>query len=147
MLPFSTLWTVSQHFMKIPVARPMGSSVGLVTVRAALQFTHDHAGDAVTQRGDGAWIGPRRPCRLRGGAEGEKASLAHEEAVRRQTQGDMVIEAAPAAALELRQADLLLEFTIVLLDPVAALDVPDEVLERRVGRQRTQPEALAASAS
>ena len=72
---------------------------------------------------------PRPPCRLRRGAEGEKASLAHEEAVRRQTQGDMVIEAAPAAALELGQADLLLEFAIVLLDPVAALDVPDEVLE------------------
>src|SRR3954467_2305013 len=76
-----------------------------------------------------------------GARRGEKASLGHEEAVRRQTQGDMVIEAAPAAALELRQADLLLEFAIVLLDPVAALDVPDEVLERRVGRQRTQPEA------
>src|ERR687894_1013432 len=74
-----------------------------------------------------------------GARRGEKASLAHEEAVRRQTQGDMVIEAAPA--LELGQADLLLEFTIVLLDPVAALDVLDEVLERRVGRQRTQPEA------
>ena len=90
---------------------------------------------------------PRHPCQLRRGAEWEKASLAHEEAVSRQTQGDMVIEAAPAAALELGQADLLLEFTIVLLDPVAALDVPDEVLERRVGRQRTEPEALAASAS
>ena len=76
-----------------------------------------------------------------GARRGEKASLGHEEAVSRQTQGDMVIEAAPAAALELGQADLLLEFTIVLLDPVAALDVPDEVLERRVGRQRTQPEA------
>src|SRR3954462_9907063 len=75
-----------------------------------------------------------------GVSRGEKASLAHEEAVRRQTQGDMVIEAAPAAALELRQADLLLEFAIVLLDPVAALGVPDEVLERRVGRQRAQPE-------
>ena len=76
-----------------------------------------------------------------GARRGEKASLGHEEAVSRQTQGDMVIEAAPAAALELGQADLLLEFAIVLLDPVAALDVPDEVLERRVGRQRTQPEA------
>src|SRR3954462_2435456 len=75
-----------------------------------------------------------------GGPRGEKASLAHEEAVRRRTQGDMVIEAAPAAALEIRQADLLLEFAIVLLDPVAALGVPDEVLERRVGRQRAQPE-------
>src|SRR6478752_4929044 len=75
-----------------------------------------------------------------GARRGEKASLAHEEAVSRQTQGDMVIEAAPAAALELGQADLLLEFAIILLDPVAALDVPDEVLERRVGRQRTQPE-------
>ena len=76
---------------------------------------------------------------------GEKASLGHEEAVSRQTQGDMVVEAAPAATLELRQADFLLEFAIILLDPVAALDVPDEVLERR--GQRTQPEALAASAS
>src|SRR3954447_23935276 len=133
--------------MPSSVVRHLGSSVGLGAVRASLQFTHDHAGDAVTQRGDGVWIVTRRPCRLRWGAEGEKASLAHEEAVRRQTQGDMVIEAAPAAALELRQADLLLEFAIVLLDPVAALDVPDEDLERRVGRQRTQPEALAASAS
>ena len=53
----------------------------------------------------------------------------------------MVIEAAPAAALELGQTDLLLEFAIILLDPVAALDVPDEVLERRVGWQRAQPEA------
>src|SRR4029079_6387557 len=61
--------------------------------------------------------------------------------VRPETQGEGLIEAAPAAALELGQADLLLEFAIVLLDPVAALDVPDEVLERRVGRQRTQPEA------
>src|SRR4029453_14732612 len=78
-----------------------------------------------------------------GARRGEKASLAHEEAVRRQTQGDMVIEAAPAAALELGQADLLLEFAIVLLDPVAALGVPDEVLERRVGRQRAQPKVPA----
>ena len=46
---------------------------------------------------------------------GEKASLAHEEAVSRQTQGDkgdIVVEAAPAAALELGQADFLLEFAI-----------------------------------
>src|SRR3954464_12084621 len=87
--------------------------------------------------------GLRRAIRVGfGGAwRGEKASLAHEEAVRRQAQGDMVIEAAPATALEPRQADLLLEFAVVLLDPVAALDVPDEVLERRVGRQRAQPEA------
>src|SRR4051795_3909340 len=53
----------------------------------------------------------------------------------------MVVEAAPAAALELCQADLLLEFAIILLDPVAALGMSDEVLERRVGRQRAQPEA------
>jgi len=66
---------------------------------------------------------------------GEKASLAHEEAVRRQTQGDMVIEAAPAAALELGQANFLLEFAIILLDPVAALGMSDEGLDWRVGRQ------------
>ena len=70
-----------------------------------------------------------------GARRGEKASLAHEEAVSRQTQGDMVIEAAPAAALELGQADLLLEFAIILLDPVAALGMSDEVLDWRVGRQ------------
>ncbi len=86
---------------------------------------------------------PRPPCRLRRGAEGGKGFARTRGS--RQTQGDMVIEAAPA--LELGQADLLLEFTIVLLDPVAALDVLDAVLERRVGRQRAQPEALAASAS
>ena len=48
-----------------------------------------------------------------GARRGEKASLAHEEAVRRQAQGDMVIEAAPAAALELGQADLLLELSLI----------------------------------
>jgi hypothetical protein len=66
---------------------------------------------------------------------GEKASLGHEEAISRQTQGDMVVEAAPAAALELGQADFLLEFAIILLDPVAALGMSDEVLDWRVGRQ------------
>ena len=70
-----------------------------------------------------------------GARRGEKASLAHEEAVRRQAQGDMVVEAAPAATLELRQADFLLEFAIILLDPVPALGMSDEVLDWRVGRQ------------
>ena len=72
---------------------------------------------------------------------GEKASLGHEEAIRRQAQGDVVIEAAPAATLELCQADFLLEFAIILLDPVAALGMSNEVLERRAVRQRTEPEA------
>src|SRR4051795_973843 len=72
MIPNDRKWTVSQHFMKSLVIRHLGSSVGLVTVRAAIQFTHDHAGDAVTQRGDGVWIVPRRPCRLRRGVEGGK---------------------------------------------------------------------------
>ena len=66
---------------------------------------------------------------------GEKTSLGHEEAVRRQAQGDMMVEAAPAATLELRQADFLLEFAIILLDPVPALGMSDEVLDWRVGRQ------------
>ena len=68
-------------------------------------------------------------------SRGEKASLGHEEAVSRQAQGDMVVEAAPAATLELRQADFLLEFAIILLDPVPALGMSDEVLDWRVGRQ------------
>jgi hypothetical protein len=65
----------------------------------------------------------RCPGWLRRGVEGEKASLGHEEAVSRQTEGGVVIEAAPAAALELGQTDLLLEVAIILLDPVAALGV------------------------
>src|SRR3954464_9409420 len=53
----------------------------------------------------------------------------------------MGVEAAPATALELCQADFLLEFAIILLDPVAALGMSDEILDRRVGRQGTEPEA------
>src|SRR5690242_7346932 len=47
--------------MKSSVVRHLGSSVGLVTVRASIQLMHDHAGDAVAERGDGAGIVARRP--------------------------------------------------------------------------------------
>jgi hypothetical protein len=39
---------------------------------------------------------------------GEKASLANEEAVGRQAQGDVVVQAAPGASLEVAEPDLLL---------------------------------------
>jgi hypothetical protein len=55
---------------------------------------------------EGLWRAVR--VGLDGLLRGEKASLEHEEAVSRQAQGDMVVEAAPAATLELGQADFLL---------------------------------------
>ena len=39
---------------------------------------------------------------------GEKASLANEEAVGGQAQGDVVVQAAPGASLEVAEPDLLL---------------------------------------
>ena len=62
---------------------------------------------------------------------GEKASLANEEAVGRQAQGDVVVQAAPGASLEVAEPDLLLEVSIVLLDPPAALGMAHQIGERR----------------
>src|SRR6266536_5940161 len=51
----------------------------------------------------------------------------------------MVIEAAPAAALEMVEPELVLELLIVALDAPAQLGEADEVGERRRLRQRRQP--------
>ena len=82
------------------------------------------AGDGPAQGGDrpGAMAGRAdRGAGFRGvgirGAEGEKASLANEEAVGRQAQGDVVVEAAPGASLEVAESDFLLELAVVPLDP------------------------------
>ena len=49
-------------------------------------------------------------------------SLTHQEAIRRNAQRGMVMEAAPVAALEVVEAKLLLQFLIVPLDAPAHLD-------------------------
>src|SRR4051812_24011681 len=88
---------------------------------------------------------PGRSAGLRGvgirGAEGEKASLANEEAVGRQAQGDVVVQAAPGASLEVAEPDLLLELAVIPLDPPATLGMAYQIGQRRLGRQRDQPVA------
>src|SRR3712207_2692651 len=76
-----------------------------------------------------------------GGSRGEKASLAHEEAVSRQTQRDVMVQPAPAAAFEMLQADLLLELAVILLDAGAPQGMADQLAQRRLGRQSDQPKA------
>src|SRR3712207_4137595 len=51
----------------------------------------------------------------------------------------MVVEAAPAAALIVAKADLLLELLVVALDQPARLGGMDQVLERGARRQVGQP--------
>ena len=51
----------------------------------------------------------------------------------------MMVEAAPAAALIVTEADLLLEFEVVAFDPPAQLGLIDHAFEWDVGRQRGEP--------
>src|SRR3954462_12868389 len=96
-------------------------------------------------RGYAGWTGVLVCGELGSGVPwGEKASLAHEEAVGRQAQGDVVIQAAPGASLEVAEPDLLLEVAVVLLDPPAPLGMAHQIGQRRLGRQRDQPVAAVA---
>src|SRR4051812_7265784 len=52
---------------------------------------------------------------------GKAAALGHQEAVGRDAQAGVVVEAAPAAALEVPQAELLLQLLEVALDAPAQL--------------------------
>src|SRR5919107_1310621 len=61
---------------------------------------------------------------------GKAAALGHQEAVGGDAQGGVVVEAAPAAALEVAQAELLLELLEVALDPPAQLGMGDQLLGR-----------------
>src|SRR5512134_3468758 len=73
------------------------------------------------------------------GVRGEKASLGDEEAIGGDAQRGVVVKASPAAALVVAEAEFLLEFLIVTLDPPAPLGRGDQILERRVGGQRREP--------
>jgi hypothetical protein len=50
-----------------------------------------------------------------------------------------MVEAAPAAACVVAEADLLFQFQIVAFDPPAQLGLIDQALERVVGGQRAKP--------
>ena len=76
---------------------------------------------------------------------GEKAAFPDQEAVSRDAQGGVVVEAAPAAAFEMAQAHLLLELLIVALDPPAQGGGGDKLLQAGLGRQAGEPEALLGS--
>src|SRR3954470_8918000 len=91
--------------------------------------------------GPGCWFPGSWGPGCRGG---EKASLANEEAVGRQAQGDVVVQAAPGASLEVAEPDLLLKVSIVLFDPPPPLGMAHQIGERRVGWQRDQPVAPVA---
>src|SRR5918997_3749475 len=88
--------------------------------------------------------GWRRCLPLVGGAppRGEKAALGDQEAVGCDAEAGVVVEAAPAAALVVPEADLLLQFLVIALDHPARLGGVHEVAERGSGRQVGEP-ALA----
>src|SRR3954466_9340835 len=60
---------------------------------------------------------------------GKAGPLGHQEAVGRDAQGGVVVEAAPAAALEVPEAQLLLQLLEVALDAPAQLRDRDQLLE------------------
>jgi hypothetical protein len=70
---------------------------------------------------------------------GKAAALGHQEGVGRDAQGRVVVEAAPAAALEVPQAELLLELLEVALDAPAQLGGGGQLLERGRLGQRGEP--------
>src|SRR5215208_693407 len=70
---------------------------------------------------------------------GKAAALGHQEGVGRDAQGRVVVEAAPAAALEVPQAELLLELLEVALDAPAQPRGRDQLLERGRLGQRGEP--------
>src|ERR687894_717076 len=76
--------------------------------------------------------GWRRCLPLVGGAppRGEKAALGDQEAVGCDAEAGVVVEAAPAAALVVPEADLLLQFLVIALDHPARLGGVHEVAER-----------------
>src|SRR4051794_41288294 len=68
---------------------------------------------------------------------GKAAALGHQEAVGGDAQGGVVVEAAPAPALEVPQPDLLLQLLEVALDAPPQLGGRDQLLEgRRLGQGR-----------
>src|SRR3954471_7613480 len=70
---------------------------------------------------------------------GMTTAAEHQEAVGGDAQRDVMVEAAPAAALEVAQADLLLQLAIPTLDPPAVLGGADQLGQRGAGGPGQQP--------
>ena len=56
---------------------------------------------------------------LEAALRGKKASLTHEKAISCDAQGGVMMKAAPAASLEVSEAEFLLQFLIVALNDPA----------------------------
>src|SRR3712207_5904685 len=86
-------------------------------------------------------LGWRRCLPLLGEAppRGEKAALGGQEAVGCDAEAGVVVEAAPAAALVVPEADLLLQVLVIALDHPARLGGMDQVAERGSGRRVGEP--------
>src|SRR6202022_1618465 len=67
-----------------------------------------------------------------------RQAFGDKKAVSRYAQRRMMMKAAPAAALEMPQAEFLLELLVIALDAPAQFGESHELLDRRGSRQRTQ---------
>lgn len=86
--------------------------------------------------GNGRFREDRGATRSRGG---NRLPLGDQEAVGGNAQCRVVMEAAPAAALVVPEAELLFQFLVVALDPPAQLGMVDQVGEANVLGQGRQP--------
>ena len=71
-------------------------------------------------RGWKPWVAQVPAARGEAALRGEKAALGDEKAVGCDAEAGVMVEAAPAAALVVAEADLLLEFLVVALDAASA---------------------------
>src|SRR5258705_12713065 len=65
-------------------------------------------------------------------------AFSDEKAVSRHAQRRVMVKAAPAASLEMPQAEFLLELLIIALNAPAQFCNSHEFLDRRVSRQRAE---------
>ena len=70
---------------------------------------------------------------------GESLLLGDQEAVGGDAKAGMMVEAAPAAAFVMTEADLLPEVLIVALDPPTQLGLIDQLLKADIGRPGAEP--------
>jgi len=62
---------------------------------------------------------------------GKKTSLAHEEAISRNTQGGMMVKTPPTPPLEVVEAEFLLELLIIPLDVPACFGGTHQINQSR----------------
>jgi hypothetical protein len=86
--------------------------------------------------GNGSRREPPGGTKSRGG---NRLPLADRESIGGDAQGGMVMEAAPSAAFEMPEPDLLLEFLIVALDAPARLGKIHQAIEGDVGGKGREP--------